>query len=112
MKKLSKIRAAAKGQDCTLRVSGVEKCYPADTTVLCHAPCRDDGKGYKSPDFWAAFGCFSCAAIIDRHQKVSAWRGVVNINVQRYLPQSEIDAAWLRGIYETQKILREMGLIK
>ena len=84
-----KERNLAKGQDCTLRISGYGGCSGNDTVVLCHAPCRDDGKGFKSPDRWDAFGCFKCHQIVD---------GPTYSHIERH-------AAWLRGIYETQKIM-------
>jgi hypothetical protein len=97
MKKLTAIRQAAHGQECTLRVSQYGGCASTETTVLAHAPCRDKGTGFKSPDWWAAFACFRCHHLID---------------TQQFLTTIEVDQAWLRGIYETNKILREMGLIK
>ena len=99
-----KERNLAKGQDCTLRISGYGGCSGNDTVVLCHAPCRDDGKSFKSPDRWAAFGCFKCHGLIDRQTKMLS--DMVTLGAtKRHLRQGEIDAAWNRGIYETQKIM-------
>ena len=96
-----KERNAARGQDCTLRISGYQSCADTDTTVLAHAPCRDDGKGFKSPDRWAAFACSKCHDIID---------GRAGIKVR--ISNEEKLEAWLRGIYETQKILNVFGEMK
>lgn len=85
-------RKNARGQDCTLRVSGYGGCSSTETTVLAHAPCRDDGKGYKSPDLWAAFACYKCHTLMDGSL------------MQGDLTMVEWQAAWLRGIYETQKL--------
>ena len=55
---LTKIQAAACGQDCTLLFPRV--CNGrTDTTVLCHSNQLQDGKGMrlKAPDTRAAFGC-------------------------------------------------------
>ena len=87
--KTTKARQSARGQDCTLRVSGYMGCSDTDTTVLAHAPCRDDGKGFKSPDLWAAFGCFNCHTLID--------------DLTSHLTPLERAQGWLRGIYETQR---------
>ena len=93
-------KKAARGQNCTLRISGYGGCSGTDTTVLAHAPCRDKGMGHKSPDWWAAFACSKCHDIMD---------GRVNPpTAGLWFTKQE---AWLRGIYETQKILRDMGVI-
>ena len=90
-----KERNNARGQNCTLRIAGTIGCASTETTVLAHAPCRDKGMGFKSPDWWAAFSCDTCHAIIDGRLMVSL------------VTRAEINAAWLRGIYETQKIQRQ-----
>lgn len=96
--KTTKIRQAARGQDCTLRVPGVCNFDP-ETVVLAHAPCADKGMGYKSPDWWAAFACSACHAWIDRRVTTP------------YPPISTVPDIWLQGIYETQKKLRDKGLL-
>jgi hypothetical protein len=64
-KSLSKIRASARDQDCTLRfpVCNGLSC----TTVLCHSNLLADGKGMgiKAPDERAAFGCSACHDVLD-----------------------------------------------
>lgn len=102
-------RNAARGQYCTLRVAGHKKCSGTNSTVLAHAPCRDKGTGYKSPDWWAAFACFKCHQLIDRKAKLEEWNHMREEWEQRHLTQPEIDAAWLRGIYETIAIRRAEG---
>jgi hypothetical protein len=106
--KQTKVQKSARGQECTLRISGYGRCAPTETTVLTHAPCRDKGTGFKSPDWWGAFGCFDCHQLIDMRAKLHD----LNFGTQRFLTTAEINEAWLRGIYETNKILREFGLIK
>ena len=98
---MSKERKAARGQNCTLRISGYQGCSGTDTTVLAHAPSRDDGKGFKSNDRWAAFACSNCHDLIDGRAGIKSW-----------LSREERIEAWLRGIYETQKILGVFGEMK
>ncbi len=65
---MSKITKAAKGESCTLQI------YPycdgdTEKTVYAHLPCPDKGMGFKSPDWWGAYGCHTCHSIIDGHKK-------------------------------------------
>jgi hypothetical protein len=64
--KMTPIRRAARGQDCTLQILGV--CNgDSTTTVLCHSNRLADGKGMglKAPDHAACFGCSSCHDVLD-----------------------------------------------
>lgn len=62
--KSNKLRASARGQDCTLRVPG--RCnFNPETTVLAHLPCGQKGMGMKSPDNMAVFACSSCHDLLD-----------------------------------------------
>lgn len=91
------LRDSAKGEDCTLNIAGVCS-YDSAKTVLCHLnlDSRSRGRGYKTDDLSAAFGCSACHAAMD---------GDV---------LSEED--WLfyaaRGLVRTQKRWVEMGLIQ
>lgn len=64
--KTTKIRASAKGQDCTLLVPGVCR-YERETVVWCHSNCACDGKGagLKARDEEGCYGCFWCHAYYD-----------------------------------------------
>lgn len=64
--KMSKIRASARDQDCTLRFPLVCN-HRTDTTVLCHSNQLKDGKGMglKAPDTRAAYGCSACHDVLD-----------------------------------------------
>ena len=97
----SKIRQSARNEDCSLRIHGLRLCSHSDTTVFAHAPCVDKGTGFKSPDWWGAYACHHCHDIIDGREQSG---------YSTLLPD---DAAphWMRGIYETQKKLREKGLL-
>lgn len=62
--KSKKVRASAKGEDCTFNI--VDVCnYDPDTTVLCHLPDESKGMGKKSDDISSAYGCSSCHDVID-----------------------------------------------
>ncbi|MBW5896060.1 DUF1364 domain-containing protein [Pectobacterium brasiliense] len=58
------LRESARGQACTLQISGICNGNP-ETTVLCHLPSPTHGMGYKGDDFWAVYGCSSCHDVID-----------------------------------------------
>lgn len=64
--RMTPIRKAARGQDCTLQILGVCNGDP-ETTVLCHSNQLSDGKGMglKAPDSAACFGCSSCHDVLD-----------------------------------------------
>lgn len=64
--RMTPIRKAARGQDCTLQILGVCNGDP-ETTVLCHSNQLSDGKGMglKAPDTAACFGCSSCHDVLD-----------------------------------------------
>ena len=64
------IRKSAKGEDCTLNIAGVCN-YDNSTTVLCHFPSETSGKGKKSTDFSAGYGCCRCHDVIDGRVKYS-----------------------------------------
>ena len=97
MSKQTKITRSARNEDCALRIPGICNFDP-DTVVFCHAPCVDKGMGYKSPDWWGAYGCSDCHDVVDSRV---AWH--------------KMDWAfadiWLPAIYETQKKLIAKGLI-
>ena len=67
---MSKLRKAAQGEHCTIRLPG---CLPGtETTVLAHLPNRSMGK--KASDLNAAISCNSCHQIAD---------GVVQTDLER-----------------------------
>lgn len=88
-----KIRAEARGQDCTVRMVGVCNFNP-ETTVLAHLPCGKRGVGIKSPDNIAVFACSACHDRIDQRTPGDIdWRDM------------------LRALAETQGILIEKGIM-
>lgn len=63
---IPKLRASARGQQCTLQIVGV--CtHDTYTTVLCHIHDETKGMGNKAEDTSAVFGCFACHRAIDLH---------------------------------------------
>ncbi|HKK06199.1 MAG TPA: nuclease domain-containing protein [Gammaproteobacteria bacterium] len=93
-----KIRDAARGELCTLRIPGV-CCGDPETTVLCHAPFGGKSMGLKAPDTWAAAACHRCHAVADGRELSDITR-------------EELLECWLRGIAETQMRLFAKGLLK
>ena len=85
-----KIRASAKGESCSLRVSPY--CKDDETVVFAHLNSNYRGVGLKSPDLWGAYSCAWCHNMLDA-SKVS------------YKDQ-------LRALQETQMKLFEKGLIE
>lgn len=67
--KSKKLRDSARGEDCTLNITGVCS-YNPETVVLNHFP--SDIAGYKSTDLSSGYGCSSCHAVIDSRGKLSA----------------------------------------
>ena len=101
---MSKIRASAKGETCTLMIPGVCNFNP-ETVVLCHAPHPDKGTGIKGPDTWAAYGCSDCHAEMDgRTNRFFVGLDIFPVRVQKA-------AAWFSAIMETQRRLIAKGLM-
>jgi hypothetical protein len=94
-----KIRAAARDQDCTLRLPGCRN--DTATTVLCHSNRSVDGKGgaQKADDDKGAFGCFHCHDLLDGRAR---WPG---------LTKEMIEMEFTRAVEETRAILAAKGLL-
>ncbi len=100
--KMTPIRKAARGQDCTILLPGVCNRDTA-TTCLCHSNELADGKGMglKAPDTAAAFGCSACHDVLDGRRPRPAW-----------LSKDQVLAAFRAGIVLTHQFLRAKGLIE
>jgi len=100
--KMTPIRKAARGQDCTIQLHGVCNHDPA-TSVLCHSNELADGKGMglKAPDTAAAFGCSACHDVLDGRRPRPAW-----------LTKEQVLAAFRAGVARTHQFLRTKGLIE
>ena len=59
-----RLRASARGQQCTLQFPTVCNHDPA-TTVLAHLPSMVKGMGNKGDDFHAVFACSNCHRRLD-----------------------------------------------
>jgi hypothetical protein len=66
-RKTTPARQSAKGMPCLIRLPGCSPGADNETVVLCHYSLSGiSGAALKSPDLIAAaFGCFSCHAIVD-----------------------------------------------
>lgn len=65
---MSKLRKSARGQNCTLRLTGCN--YNPETVVLAHIRINKFcGFGLKPPDYMACFACSSCHDIVDARVK-------------------------------------------
>lgn len=99
--KMTPIRKAARGQDCTLRISGVCNFDP-DTTVLCHSNMLSDGKGMglKAPDTEACFGCSACHDLLDGRRPRPEW-----------MTANMLAGAFAGARAATHEILKRKGLL-
>ena len=92
---MSKITKSARGEHCQIRIPGVCNFNP-DTTVFAHL--NGGGMGIKSSDLHGAYACSACHDEVDGRTRVIENRDFVKI--------------WLYdGVFRTQKILLEKGLI-
>jgi hypothetical protein len=94
-KRSKKIRQAARGQECQVRIPGICNFNP-ETTILAHRP--GGPMGGKNPDYQGAFCCSSCHDAVDGRIKTKMNDAVIGI-------------CFYEGVFRTQEILREMGLL-
>lgn len=99
--RMTPIRRAARGQDCTLRMPGICNADP-ETTVLCHSNQLADGKGMglKAPDERACFGCSACHDVLDGRRPRPEW-----------MTYEMLLGAFERAVAETHEILKQKGLM-
>lgn len=99
--KMTPIRKAARGQECTLQLLGV--CNgDRDTVVLCHSNSLAHGKGMglKAPDEKACFGCSACHDVLDgRRPRPDG------------MSKADVDAAFDYAVERTHAVLRQEGLM-
>lgn len=93
----NKIRASAKGEDCTFNIPDICN-YNPETTVLCHLPDESKGMGLKADDISSAYGCSSCHDLIDGRRPHS-------------FPESDIEWFMRRAMVRTWRKMIEKGLI-
>ena len=93
---MSKIRKSARGEDCQVRLPGICNFNP-ETTIFAHK--GGAGMGIKSADILGAYCCSACHDVIDGR-------------IKSHYPKTTIENAFYEGIFRTQLILIEKGLIK
>jgi hypothetical protein len=70
--KMTKLRRAAKGQTCTLRLDCCN--HNPETTSLCHIRAFGwAGTAEKPHDFLAVFACSDCHDALDRRRNGELW---------------------------------------
>jgi len=92
----SKIRKSARGEDCQVRIPEVCNGNP-ETTVFAHL--GGGGMGAKMPDLFGAYCCSDCHDLVDGRSQCSD------------ISDASIKADFYDGIFRTQLILIEKGLI-
>jgi len=97
---MSKIRESARGKDCEVRLEGVCNGNP-ETTVLAHR--NGGGMGKKRIDTEAAYCCSACHSAVDRLPSLN--------HVVAFEDALKI-IKFYEGIFRTQKMMLEQGLIK
>jgi len=97
---MTKIRKAAKGEDCTLRLFPYCNNNP-ETVVLCHLPSDSKGWAIKSEDYAGVFACSECHAILDG----------VNQKAIKDLGKEEIHRCTIQALLRTWSRLIELGII-
>jgi len=96
MGKQNKITKSARDQECQIRIPGICNFNP-ETTVFCHI--GGAGIGMRANDIHGAYGCSSCHDAIDGRIKTD-W------------PPWELKIFHFDGVFRTQSILIDKGLIK
>ena len=94
MSKQTKITKSARGEDCQIRIPGVCNFNP-ETTVFCHI--NGAGMGIKASDLQGSYGCSACHDAVDGKTSLSA---------------QGLKFWFYDGVFRTQLILLEKGLIK
>lgn len=90
----SKIRKAAKGQPCQVRLPGICSFDPAKT-ILAHQ--NGGGMARKTPDFMGAFCCTDCHSIVD--------------GGKHCLTREAVMLYFYQGVFRTQELLWHDKLI-
>lgn len=98
---MSKLRDAARGQDCQVRIPGICN-FRAETTVLAHYRLAGVcGTAIKPMDLIGAWACSDCHDALDGRIKA------------RYgLKREELDLMHLEGMVRTIAALYKQGKLK
>lgn len=93
-----KLRKAARGRECMVRLPGICNHNP-ETTVLAHVRLAGvSGMGMKADDLLGAWACSNCHDAIDRRGHLDLERDYVRL-------------AHLEGMVRTIAVLRKEGLV-
>lgn len=96
---MTSLRAAARGQQCTIRLPG-HCSWDSEKTMLCHLRLPGvAGVAFKPHDLLAVIGCHECHQVIDGHQRTD-------------LPGAAVDRALLEALARTLLIWEREGLIE
>ena len=115
MAKMTKLRKAARGQDCMVIIPDVCNGNP-ETVVLAHL--NGGGMGYKHHDFLGAWACSSCHSWLDGDYMTSQkwiethraeWVGRTDLG---FLMREERDRYHNEAIIRTQIELIRSGIIE
>lgn len=101
MGSLTKIRASARDEDCTIRLEQVCNFDPT-TTVLAHANTHRAGKGgaHKAADELGAYACYCCHMVVDGQHACPS-----------HLTEEHVELAFWHGHAETYLKLKAKGLV-
>ena len=93
-----KLRKAAQGRECMVRLPGICNHNP-ETTVLAHVRLAGvSGMGIKADDLLGAWACSACHDAIDRRSNMDLDRDYVRL-------------AHLEGMVRTIAKLKQEGLV-
>jgi len=95
-RKQSKITKSSRNQDCQVRIPGICNFNP-ETTIPAHL--NGAGMGTKHNDIFIAYCCSNCHSVIDGH-------------VKSQYTKEELNLMHYEGVFRTQQILLDEGLIK
>ena len=98
---MSKITESARGEDCTVRYTGI--CtYNPETTIWSH--CRHGAagkaKGKKAIDLAGAYACTACDAAYDQ------------MHGAKHMTREQLDIDWFHGHVRSLVRLVEKGIVK
>lgn len=95
------IRDSARGEECTVRLTGVCTRDP-EATIWSHARWNDAGRGKrtKALDLAGAYACTACDAVYDGQAPRPSG-----------MTQAQVDADWCMGHFRSLVRLAEKGLI-
>lgn len=99
---MSKIRKAANGQACFVRIPGKCNWNPETST---HAHLNGAGMGKKALDLHGCPACDDCHKYLDKHPKIVTDIESLPDDVRAYIYHRD-------GIIKYQQLLHDQGLIK